>query len=249
MIKTEIVERMGRVAEKPVHVAIIMDGNGRWAKRRGLPRTFGHRAGVETLKSIIEACPDMGIRYLSVYAFSTENWKRPKNEISALMGLLIEYIEKELEHLNQKGVRVQAVGDVAALAAPVRRQLAKAWETTRNNDTLYLQVALNYGGRAEIVGAVKALAAKAREDASFDIGAIDQETVRSHMYCPQMPDPDLVIRTGGEYRISNFFLWQIAYSELWVTSLLWPDFTPAHLEQALKEYTDRDRRYGGVENA
>lgn len=242
-------ELMDGLAEGAVHVAIIMDGNGRWAKRRGLPRTLGHRAGVETLKSIIEACPELGIRYLTVYAFSTENWKRPKNEISALMGLLVEYIEKELGHLHRKGVRVQAIGDVEALAEPVRRQLAKAWETTRNNDTLYLQVALNYGGRAEIVGAVKALAGKAREDAAFDIGAIDQETVRSHMYCPETPDPDLVIRTGGEYRISNFFLWQIAYSELWVTPLFWPDFTPAHLERALKEYKDRDRRYGGVENA
>lgn len=237
------------MTERPVHVAIIMDGNGRWAKRKGLPRTLGHRAGVETLKSIIEVCPDMGIRYLTVYAFSTENWKRPKSEVSALMGLLIEYIEKELEHLNQKGVRVQAIGDVAALAEPVRKQLARAWETTRNNETLFLQVALNYGGRTEIIGAVKALAARAREDASFDIGAIDQETVRSLMYCPQLPDPDLVIRTGGEYRISNFFLWQIAYSELWVTPLFWPDFTPAHLEQALKDYKDRDRRYGGVRNA
>jgi undecaprenyl diphosphate synthase len=240
---------MDRLAERPIHVAIIMDGNGRWAKRRGLPRTFGHRAGVETLKSIIEVCPEMGIRYLSVYAFSTENWKRPKNEVSALMGLLVEYIEKELDHLHQKGVRVQAIGDVEALAAPVRRQLARAWETTRNNDVLYLQVALNYGGRREIVDAVKALAAKAREDASFDIGAIDQEMINSHMYCPEMPDPDLVIRTGGEYRISNFFLWQIAYSEMWVTPLFWPDFTPALLDQALKEYKDRDRRYGGVENA
>jgi undecaprenyl diphosphate synthase len=232
-----------------MHVAIIMDGNGRWAQQRGLPRTLGHRAGVETLKTIIEACPKMDIRYLTVYAFSTENWKRPKTEISALMGLLVEYIESELEHLHQKGVCVRAMGNINALSDKVRAHLRKALEKTRHNEVLYLQVALNYGGRAELLHVMKALAMKAREDASFDIETVDQEMIRDYFYCPGLPDPDLVIRTGGEYRISNFFLWQIAYAELWVTPMFWPDFTPEHLEQALREYRRRDRRYGGVEHA
>lgn len=222
-----------------------MDGNGRWAQRRGLPRPLGHRAGVEALKGIVRAAPDLGVEMLTCYAFSTENWKREPSEVDALMALLVEYCRQETATLKQNGVRIQAIGRLEELPELQRYEIARAVAETAGNDRLVMTLAVNYGGQTELVDAVRAIVHEVQAG-RLNPETIDAGTIDSHLYTAGMPDPDLVIRTGGELRLSNFLLWQAAYSELWVSEILWPDFRPEHLAQALHDYGQRERRYGGV---
>ncbi len=225
----------------PVHVAVIMDGNGRWAQKRLLPRSAGHRAGVERVRTVIRMSSDIGIQYLTLYAFSTENWKRSPDEVSVLMGLLLEYMRRELSELNEKNVRILTLGDLSRLPDEVRAEIEKAKETTKSNTGLTVNMAINYGGRQEIVGAVKkALADGGKAEAA------DEAYVASLLETAGQPDPDLVIRTSGETRISNFLLFQIAYAELYFTDTLWPDFDEKQYAGALAAYASRKRRFGGV---
>lgn len=226
----------------PVHVAIIMDGNGRWAKRRHLPRVAGHRAGVDAVRTTVETCAQLGLKVLTLYAFSAENWKRPRFEVDTLWGLLKVYLLAELPLLMRNDIRFTAMGRLDALPAAVRVELDEVIRKTSLNRGLQLNLAINYGGRSEIVDAVKALVEKAR---TSDV-IIDEAAVSAHLYTAGMPDPDLLIRTSGEMRISNFLLWQIAYAELYVTQTLWPDFSSTELLEALLEYQKRDRRFGGL---
>lgn len=239
------VVRSAEAAPVPRHVGIIMDGNGRWAKGKGLPRTAGHRAGVEALRGIVKAAPDLGIQVLTCYAFSTENWKRPKDEVDTLMFLLLEYCRMEAEALHRNGVRINAIGRLDQLPKPQREEIQRAMDLTRENKGLILNLAVNYGGQAEVVDAVRSLA-KQVKDGRLQPEEIDIATVSAHLYTAGMPDPDLVIRTAGEMRLSNFLLWQAAYSEIWVTPVYWPDFTREHLVQALNDFAQRERRFGAV---
>ena len=228
----------------PRHIAIIMDGNGRWAKRRHLPRVAGHRAGVRPVRETIEACCRLGIDALTVYAFSVENWKRPRSEVETLWELLRHYLHQELPALNENNVRFQVIGRITALPKQVQRDLDYAIVETSRNTGLQLNVALNYGGRAELVDAVNAILAQARNgDGKAEV---TEETISSHLYTATTPDPDLLIRTSGEMRVSNFLLWQIAYAEIWVTDKLWPDFQTADLLEAILDFQKRERRYGGL---
>ena len=227
----------------PRHIAIIMDGNGRWAKKRRLPRIAGHRAGIRAVRQSVEACARLGVPYLTLYAFSVENWKRPHTEITLLMNLLREYLKKEISELNRQNVRLAVIGRIHELPKPVQRDLETALENTGQNTGLRLTLALNYGARAELVDAVRELVLKARQNGDV---IIDEATISSHLYTRDLPDPDLLIRTSGELRLSNFLLWQVAYSELWVTETLWPDITQADLFQAIIDYQKRERRYGGI---
>jgi undecaprenyl diphosphate synthase len=221
-------------------VAIIMDGNGRWAERRGLPVAEGHQAGTKALRRTVEAAIDLGVETLVVYAFSTENWSRPAGEVDSLMDIFGETIERELPDLVRQGVRTRFIGRRDRASAELREQMARLEDETRDNQTLNLWVALDYGGRAEIVEAVRRLV-----EAGVEPAEIDEELLRANLYAPELPDPDLLIRTSGELRISNFLLWQLAYSELVFTDTLWPDFGRAELEQALAAYASRRRRFGG----
>lgn len=232
----------------PRHVAIIMDGNGRWALRQGLPRVAGHRAGVETLRAIVESCIDIGIGVLTVYAFSTENWKRPREEVAALMDLLVEYLRRELPELKRNGVQIRAMGDLAPLPEAARQELQRAQEETRQEQKLVLNIAVNYGGRAELIRAAR-LIGEAVAKGALRPEEINEETFVRYLYTADLPDPDLIIRPSGEMRLSNFLLWQSAYSELWVTPTLWPDFTPADFWTALADYQQRHRRFGGLGHA
>ena len=229
----------------PVHVACIMDGNGRWARRRGLPRSAGHREGVERVKDIVRMSSDIGIKHLTLYAFSTENWKRPKSEVSILMNLLIEYLRSEIEELHQNGVILRTIGDISKLPEKVKREIAASREKTKSNTGMTLNIALNYGSRAEIIGAVRAIAEKAKNK-DIDIDRIDEQMISDHLYTAGQPDPDLVIRTSGESRISNFLLYQIAYAELLFLDIFWPDLTCEEYKKALITYQNRNRRYGGL---
>ena len=229
----------------PQHIAIIMDGNGRWAKSKGLMRVAGHRVGVQALKNTIIALDELGIGHLTVYAFSTENWKRSKDEVDALMELITEFINKEIDYLDEKGVRVNPIGDISALTPKALESISYAKEKTKHNSHIVFNVALNYGGRQEIVRAAKAICEDVKRGA-LQIEDIDEALFSSYLYTAGQPDPDLVIRSSGELRISNFLLWQIAYSEFWITNILWPDFKKEDLWQAVWEYQNRDRRYGGV---
>lgn len=229
----------------PKHIAIIMDGNGRWAKKRGLPRTIGHRAGVETIRNIVKASSKIGIKYLTLYAFSTENWKRPKDEVSALMSLLVEFLRKEIDELNSNNVVVQTIGDISQLPEICRKELDRAYDITKDNSGLRLNLALNYGGRDEIVRAINKMFSDFKAE-KFKIENIDDMLISSYLDTSGTPDPDLLIRPSGEYRISNFLLWQIAYSEMWFADIYWPDFKPYHLYKAILEYQERDRRFGGI---
>ncbi|MDE2075939.1 MAG: di-trans,poly-cis-decaprenylcistransferase [Burkholderiales bacterium] len=225
----------------PRHVAIVMDGNGRWAAKRFMPRGVGHKAGVDSLVNVVKACSDRGIPYLTVFAFSSENWKRPEEEVSGLMSLLIVALSKHLIKLRSDGVRIRVVGDVAQVSDKVRQALADAERQTAENSRLVLTVAFNYGGRWDIVQACrKALDAGVRSD------AMTEEVLSDFMAMSYAPDPDLFIRTGGEVRLSNFLLWQSAYAELYFTDCLWPDFDSSELDKALHEYARRERRFGGV---
>jgi undecaprenyl diphosphate synthase len=226
----------------PAHIAIIMDGNGRWAKRRHLPRVAGHRAGVDSVRTTVETCAQLGLKALTLYAFSIENWKRPRFEVDTLWSLLKVYLLAELPLLMKHDIRFTAMGRLEALPNPVRAELQDVIRKTAANRGLQLNLAINYGGRAEIVDAVKALVEEARRG---DV-VIDEAAVSAHLYTAGMPDPDLLIRTSGEMRVSNFLLWQIAYAELYVTQTLWPDFTRTDLLEAILDYQKRDRRFGGL---
>ena len=229
----------------PRHIAIIMDGNGRWANGRGLPRSLGHRAGMKSLRDIVDTCCDLRIEVLTVYGFSTENWKRPQEEIDYLMNLTIEYLSKELEELCAKNVRVNPIGILHEFPQPVKDILAKSVERSRNNKGLIFNLALNYGGRIEITEAVRSIA-HAVEGGLLHAGQVDMQTVTDHLYTAGQPEPDLLIRTGGDSRLSNFLLWQLAYSEIWLTDLLWPEFRRQHFLNALLDYQRRERRFGGL---
>jgi len=221
----------------PAHIAVIMDGNGRWAKNRHLPRLFGHRAGITSVREIVKACGALGVKALTLYAFSTENWTRPSAEVQALMRLLHEYIGRELPELQKNHVRLRAIGRLEALPAGARKKLSEAIDATARNTGLCLVLALNYGGRQEIVDACnRALAAGHKQ--------IDEKTLARYLDAPDCPEPDLLIRTSGEMRLSNFLLWEAAYTELYVTKTLWPDFRKEHLYEAIWAYQQRERRFG-----
>jgi len=226
----------------PAHVAVIMDGNGRWAKRRNLPRVEGHRAGSKSVRSVVEASARLGIKVLSLYAFSKENWKRPKSEVSLLWKLLEDYLKKEDRVLVKNRIRLRVIGQKEGIPAPVRREIDRVEALTAANDRMTACLALNYSGRAEIVDGVRRLLA----DPGADPAALDEDAFARNLYTAGLPDPDLLIRTSGELRVSNFLLWQIAYAEIWVTPELWPDFRARHLLEALIDYQKRERRFGAV---
>lgn len=233
------------VNKLPEHIAIIMDGNGRWAESKGLPRTAGHKQGVESLREIIAACSDLGIKILSLFAFSTENWKRPKFEVDYLMNLLVIYLKNELEELNKKNIVIRIMGDVEALPVNVRKTLYNAIEITANNSGMIVNVALNYGGRAELIRATKQIV-KEVLSGRLRIEDINERILENHLYTKGLPQPDILIRPSGELRISNFMLWQCAYSEFWFSKVYWPDFTKRDLIEAIKDYQKRERRFGGL---
>ncbi|MCL2484980.1 MAG: isoprenyl transferase [Endomicrobia bacterium] len=223
----------------PKHIAIIMDGNGRWAKKKSLPRIFGHKQGVKTVKEIVKAATSLDIKVLTLYAFSTENWKRPVSEINALFTLLLQFLKKELKEFSESGVRLRILGDISALPEKVQNEIKKVLDLTSKNKGLQLNIALNYGARQELIECFKNLAKKG-------INNPTEQEISDSLYTAGQPDPDLLIRTSGEHRISNFLLWQIAYSEIYVTDKLWPDFTKKDLEQAIAEFQKRERRFGGI---
>ena len=231
------------IACVPRHVAVIMDGNGRWAKQRGQPRLFGHRAGADSLRAVLRACRDRGVEYLTVYAFSTENWVRPAGEVRGLMSLLKTFLKKDEHELHENEVRLRVTGRIQDLPAAVRAELERVMAATKDYRKGHLILALSYGGRAEIVDAVRALAAEVRAGALAP-EAIDEAALAAHLYLPDVPDPDLMIRTSGELRLSNFLLWQLSYAEFYFTETLWPDFREADFAKALQEYARRQRRYG-----
>jgi undecaprenyl diphosphate synthase len=229
----------------PSHVAIIMDGNGRWARQRRLPRAAGHRAGARSVREVVEYSARLGLQALTLYAFSVENWKRPKPERDMLWRLLREYLKKEVRVLNRNNIRFQVIGRVGELPDLVQRDIERAVSATAGNGGLLLTLALNYGARAELVDAFNAILDQVRLD-GINGQRIDEETIRRNLYTRTLPDPDLLIRTSGELRVSNFLLWQIAYAEIWVTDTFWPDFNRKHLLQAIIDYQKRERRYGGL---
>lgn len=241
--EAELAERIDP-ARLPRHIAVIMDGNGRWARKRFLPRVAGHRAGVESVRAAIEACARLGVEALTLYAFSVENWKRPKTEVDTLWDLLRRYLRQELDDLRANNVRLQVIGRVSELPEDVQAELDYAMVETAGNDGLRLNVALNYGGRAEIVDAVKTVVEQARS-AGPDF-VVDEQTISDSLYTAGLPDPDLLIRTSGEVRVSNFLLWQIAYTEIWVTEKYWPDFRAGDLLEAILDFQKRERRFGGL---
>jgi undecaprenyl diphosphate synthase len=229
----------------PRHIAIIMDGNGRWAKERNLPRTMGHKAGVEAVRDIVKECSKLNVKYLTLYVFSTENWKRPKDEVSALMKLLVQYLKKELNELNENNVIINYIGDISKLPVPCQEQLIISHKKTKTNTGLVLNLAVNYGGRNEIVRAFKLMYEdiKSKKIKEEDI---NEDTISKYLYTRGMPDPDIIIRPSGEQRLSNFLLWQCAYSEFWTSNIKWPDFKKEHLYKAISDYQNRDRRFGGL---
>jgi len=228
----------------PRHIAIILDGNGRWAKKRGLPRTAGHAVGAETFRKIATYCKNIGVEYLTVYAFSTENWRRPENEVSTIMKLLGNYLQEAIDTMERDHIRMKVLGDLEALSPELQAMVAKTDEISRRYEGFQANICLNYGGRDEILHAARRYArdyAEGRADEN-----ITEEGFASYLYSAGIPDPDLLIRPGGEVRISNFLLWQCAYAEFYFTDVLWPDFTPAELDRAIAVFNSRDRRYGGV---
>lgn len=224
----------------PVHIAIIMDGNGRWAKKRSLPRSAGHAAGAKTFKEIARYCNQIGVKYLTVYAFSTENWKRPKAEVDGIMNLLRDYL-RDAVNFKSENIRLKFIGNFVPLDADIRELIEKDERESENATGLQVNIALNYGGRDELVHAVRALI-----ESGIPADEVSEQTVSDRLYTAGIPDPDLVIRPSGEYRLSNYLIWQSAYAELWFSDILWPDFKPHHLEQAIDAYNHRDRRFGGV---
>lgn len=229
----------------PLHIALIPDGNGRWAQRRGMPRKAGHREGSNTLKRIVIYCSKIGIKYLTVYTFSTENWSRPKEEVDALMGLLLEFLKKAEEELRGSNVRIKVIGDIKGLPEEFHTEIPRVEKLTEKNTGLCLNIALNYGGRDELVHAVRDIAAACKKG-SLALTDINEDLISKSIYTAGIPDPDLFIRTSGERRSSNFLIWQLAYTEFWYTDDLWPDFTEKHLIEAVRSFQNRKRRYGGV---
>lgn len=229
----------------PQHIGVIMDGNGRWAKKRGLPRSAGHSAGADNLKKIVTECNKLGIKYITVYAFSTENWSRPQAEVDYLMGLLLNYLRDAERTLSGENVVVRAIGSRKELSREIQEQIIKTEEFTKNNTGIVMNIALNYGSREELVNAVKEIGS-AVKDGKLSVDDIDYKTIGDHLYTKGQPDVDFLIRTSGEQRISNFMLWQISYAELYFTDKLWPDFSVNDLHEALLEYQGRGRRFGGV---
>jgi undecaprenyl diphosphate synthase len=226
----------------PSHVAVIMDGNGRWAKKKKLPRIEGHRAGIKSVREVVETSAHLGIKFLTLYAFSKENWKRPQKEIKTLWRLLEDYLKKEDKVLVDNQFRLRVIGQRENIPAHVKAELKRVEDLTKNSDRLTIILALNYGGRDEIVDAVKRIA----KDKDFDIESLDEEKFSNYLYTNHIPDPDLLIRTSGELRVSNFLLWQIAYSEIWITPVYWPDFRKKQLLQAMVDYQKRERRFGDI---
>jgi undecaprenyl diphosphate synthase len=222
-----------------------MDGNGRWARKRLLPRMFGHRAGTKATKAMVEACDELGVKYLTVYAFSSENWARPLTEVDALMKLMIEMMRQEIEGMMKNNVRFKVLGNLAKLPEGTRRELELGVEKTKNNTGVQFNIAVSYGGREEIVDAARAIAQKVK-DGTLDPADLNEETFGRHLYLPDVPDPELLIRTGGDLRVSNFLLWQVAYTEIYVTPTLWPDFDKKELLKAVEAYHSRQRRFGKV---
>lgn len=236
-----------RVKKLPEHIALIMDGNGRWARQRGLPRSLGHKAGVEALKEIVRYSSNIGIKTLTVYAFSTENWARPAEEVDYLINiLLVEYMKKEINELNNNNVKIRILGDIEDLPDSTKKQIMEAVELTKNNTGLRFNIALNYGGRKEIIEAVKIITRMVLNGVIKETD-INEELLSNYLYTAGDKDPDLVIRTSGEMRLSNFLIWQSAYSEFYFSDVLWPDFKKEDLEEAIREYEKRDRRFGKVE--
>jgi len=234
-------------APLPRHIAIIMDGNGRWAKQRQLPRLEGHRAGAKALQRTAEACNKAGISYLTVYAFSTENWNRPAAEVQALMQLLQQFLSQNAAKLCQQNIRLRVIGQLQRLPATVQKTIAEVTSQTQACSGAHLTLAVSYGSRDEITAAMQAIAAKVQAGA-LEPTAIDAATISAHLYTADLPDPDLIIRSSGEMRLSNFLLWQASYAEIWVTPVLWPDFGAEHLQEALRHYQSRQRRFGGVDH-
>lgn len=229
----------------PKHIAVIMDGNGRWATAKGLARLAGHTAGVEAIDEVLETVKAIGTKYFTVYAFSTENWRRPADEVDGLMNLLVEYLDKKIDKLHAEGVCVRTIGDPERLSRRVREKIDNAYALTKDNKEVIFNIALNYGGRQELVHACQAIA-KACEQGEMRWQDIDEQMVANHLYTAGQPDPDLLIRSSGELRLSNFLLWQVAYTEFWVTDTYWPDFRAGDLYDAVYAFQKRDRRYGGL---
>ncbi len=247
-IKEAEVERLINEVDRkklPRHIAIIMDGNGRWALRRGMSRSYGHRAGVESLRDIVKVCSELKVKILTVYAFSTENWKRPREEVDILMDLLVEYFNREIEELNKNRVRVSPIGRLHELPPATLEALKMGAERTRGNDGLILNVAFNYGGRQEIVDTVRAVVADVLSG-KLSAADIEERAISERLYTAGQPDPDLLIRPAGDFRISNFLLWQLAYTEFWISPVMWPDFRRIDLINAILEFQRRERRFGGL---
>ncbi|MGL5315936.1 MAG: isoprenyl transferase [Peptostreptococcaceae bacterium] len=229
----------------PTHIAIIMDGNGRWAKSKFLPRTAGHKAGVETIRKVLKECQRLGIKHLTLYAFSTENWKRPKLEVDTLMGLLATYLKNEVRELHKNNVRITTAGDVAALPDNCVKEIDRAYELTKFNTGVNLNLALNYGSRHDIKNAIIDIVKDAK-CGKLDVDNINEDTIKNYLSTKSIPDPDLIIRTSGEQRLSNFLMWEAAYSEFYFTDIHWPDFNEEELQKAVYTYQTRDRRFGGL---
>lgn len=229
----------------PEHVAIVMDGSGRWAKKKGLSRNEGHRVGIEKIRETVEMCLDIGIKFLTIYAFSCQNWKRPREEVNFLMKRFERYLDKEGQELKRKGVRLGVIGRKEKLSQALQKKIEKTVRMTQNNDKLYLNLGINYGGQEEIVDAAKKIAEEIRKGTLVS-QEIDVDLFRKYLYTANQPYPDLLIRTSGEQRVSNFLLWQIAYAELWITPTLWPDFGKEEFIKAIRDYTNRNRRFGGL---
>jgi len=241
----QIEKLLKKSGEIPKHIAIIMDGNGRWAKKRGLPRVAGHKRGVDTVKEIVETCAEIGVKFLTLYTFSTENWKRPKDEVSTLMRLLLNSLRDRVNELNDNDIRLTTIGNTKSLPTAVRKQLDFDIERTKNNKKMVLNLALSYSGRWELLEAIKNIA-NSMVQGKIKSEDIDEKIISSFLTTKDIPDPDLVIRTSGEFRVSNFLLWQIAYSEFVITETLWPDFSKFDLYDAIKIFQNRERRFGKV---
>lgn len=240
-------KEMALQTEVPKHIAVIMDGNGRWAKKRGLPRTFGHKAGAEVFRNIAIYCQEIGVQYFTVYAFSTENWKRPKEEVNTLMNLFRGYLKESFETMRKRGVAIRVIGDLTPLADDIQKLIRETSEVADSvgENAVTATLCINYGGRDELKNAVKRIAHLV-ENGQISPEEITEQTISSHLYTSKMPDPDLIIRPSGEIRTSNFLIWQAAYSEYYFTDTLWPDFKPEDLDKAIKAYNQRNRRFGGI---
>ena len=244
-MKSKSYESRIRKDRLPVHIAIIMDGNGRWAKRRGLPRAAGHRAGADSVRAVVEGCRELGVKVLTLYAFSTENWRRPKREIRTLWSLLKRYVRQELDNIHKEGIRCSTIGRIQELPEDVQEQLKVAERRTRHNKDMTLNIALNYGGQQEIADAARQIAADVKKG-KIKVRNVDRDLFAKYLYAPDLPEVDLLIRPGGEHRISNFLLWELSYAELVMTDTLWPEFGKEELYRAIVEFQKRERRFGSV---